>query len=206
MSTLSATTTTLSTPNTLITRLFPGAQNLSGLTFMVLAVLGTALLTLSAKISIPFYPVPTTLQTFAVIALGCLYGSRLSAATVALYLFEGALGLPVFQGAGAGLAYMAGPTAGYLVGFVSAAYIVGRLFEEGFGRSMPSAALLFIIGAVVIDIPGLVWLSNLVGVDATKTVYLSYQYAFLLKTGLGAIIIPTLWNRASEHHHSVDKQ
>ena len=187
--------------NTLMGRIFPALQSLSTLKFIVLAFVGTALLTLSAKISIPFYPVPITLQTLVVIGLGCLYGSRLAAATVFLYLLEGALGLPVFQGPGAGILYMTGPTAGYLVGFVSAAYIVGRLFEYGFGRSVLSAALLFVIGAVIIDVPGLIWLTNLVGFDIAKATFLTYQYAFLLKTGLGALIIPALW-----HHHSVEKQ
>tara|TARA_R110002095_G_C4222618_1_gene237217 strand:- start:143 stop:571 length:429 start_codon:yes stop_codon:yes gene_type:complete len=140
------------------------------------------------------------MQTFAVIALGCVYGSRLAAATVVLYLFEAALGLPVLQGSSAGVIYMVGPTAGYLVGFISAAYVIGRLFEEGFGRTMASAALLFTLGALIIDIPGLVWLSNLIGFESTKAVYLSYQYAFLLKTGLGALILPALW-----HHHSEKK-
>ncbi len=189
------------TQRSLIASLFPALQDLSVLKFMLLAFVGTALLTLSAKISIPFYPVPTTMQTFMVIGLGCVYGSRLAAATVALYLLEGGMGLPVFQGPGAGILYMMGPTAGYLVGFISAAYIIGRLFEYGFGRSVPSAALLFVIGAAIIDLPGLIWLTNLVGLDLAKTTYLSYQYAFLLKTGLGAIIIPALW-----HHHSVEKQ
>lgn len=186
-------------PSTLIARFCPSFRNLSAFRFMALAFLGAALLTLSAKISIPFYPVHTTMQTFAVIALGCAYGSRLAAATVMLYLFEGAMGLPVFQGgSAAGFVYMVGPTAGYLVGFVSAAYVVGRLFEEGFGRTMISAGLLFILGAVIIDIPGLVWLSNLIGFEATKTVYLSYQYAFLLKTGLGALALPALWHYTKE--------
>lgn len=182
--------------NTLIGRLFPSLHTLSAFKFMALAFLGTAFLTMSAKISIPFYPVPTTMQTFAVIALGCAYGARLATATVVLYLFEAALGLPVLQGHSAGFVYMVGPTAGYLVGFISAAYVIGRLFEEGFGRTMTSAALLFVLGALIIDIPGLVWLSNLIGFESTKAVYLSYQYAFLLKTGLGALIVPSLW-----HHH-----
>ena len=168
---------------------------------MALALLGSALLVLSSKIIIPFYPVSISMQSFMVIALGCLYGSRLATATVALYLFEGALGLPVFQGPGAGVLYMVTvPTAGYLVGFVLSAYGVGRLFEYGLGRSVSSAALLFVIGAVIMDIPGLIWLTHLVGFDLAKTTYLTYQYAFLLKTGLGAMIVPALW-----HHHSVDK-
>ena len=65
---------------------------------------------------------------------------------------------------------------------------------------MTSAALLFVLGAIIIDVPGLVWLSNLIGFESTKAVYLSYQYAFLLKTGLGALILPSLW-----HHHAEKK-
>lgn len=196
----STTPSTPALPNTLITRFFPSLKTLSTFKFIALAFLGTAILTLSAKISLPFYPVPITMQTFAVIVLGCIYGSRLATATVVLYLCEAAAGLPVLQGTSAGLLYMTGPTAGYLVGFISAAYVVGRLFEEGFGRTITSAALLFVLGAIIIDIPGLVWLSNLIGFESTKAIYLSYQYAFLLKTSLGALILPTLW-----HHHSKRK-
>ena len=199
MSSLSAPLTP--TQSTLIGRIFPALQSLSALKFIVLALLGSALLVLSSKIIIPFYPVSISMQSFMVIALGCLYGSRLATATVTLYLFEGAIGIPVFQGPGAGIIYMISvPTAGYLVGFVLSAYSVGRLFEYGLGRSVLSAALLFVIGAVIIDIPGLIWLTHLVGFDLAKTTYLTYQYAFLLKTGLGAMSVPALW-----HHHSVEK-
>lgn len=187
-------------PTTLMERIAPSFKTMSTFNRVLLAFVGTAILTLSAKISIPFYPIPTTMQTFAVISLGCVFGSRLAAATVALYIFEGALGLPVFQGHTTGLAIFMGPTSGYLVGFVSAAYVVGRLFEEGFGRNALSAALLFTLGAVIIDIPGLTWLTSFAGLDIAKGAFLSYQYAFLLKSGLFAVIIPALW-----HHHSASK-
>src|SRR5690606_14969027 len=91
-------------------------------------VLGTLLLTASAKIQVPFWPVPMTMQTFVVLFLGAALGPRLGALTVLLYLAQGALGLPVFAGTpekGIGLAYMLGPTGGYLIGFVPAAYVVG---------------------------------------------------------------------------------
>ena len=101
---------------------------------IVLAVIGSILLTLSAKIQVPFWPVPMTMQTFVVLVLGVAYGWRLAGATVLLYLAQGALGLPVFA-AGGGLAYMAGPTGGYLVGFLLAAVAVGWLAERGWARS-----------------------------------------------------------------------
>ena len=98
------------------------AEGFSGvLRAAILIALGTALLTLSAKINLPLPYVPMTLQTLVVLALGAAYGSRLAAATVGLYLLEGLLGLPVFAGALAGPAYMVGPTGGFLAGFLVAA-------------------------------------------------------------------------------------
>jgi biotin transport system substrate-specific component len=96
----------------------------------VLAVIGSILLTISAKIQVPFWPVPMTMQTLVVLVLGVAYGWRLAGATVLLYLAQGALSLPVFAGGG-GLAYMSGPTGGYLVGFLLAAVAVGWLAERG---------------------------------------------------------------------------
>ncbi|SVD67877.1 uncharacterized protein METZ01_LOCUS420731, partial [marine metagenome] len=90
----------------------------------ILAVAGTLLLAISAKVQVPFWPVPMTMQTFVVLLLGIAYGPRLGVATGALYLLEGAVGLPVFA-QGAGMAYLVGPTGGYLFGFVLAMYIVG---------------------------------------------------------------------------------
>ncbi len=109
---------------TLAGTLWPAGKAHALLRGLVLAVAGTALLTVSAKIQIPFYPVPMTMQTFVVLALGMAYGWRLGGATLLLYLAEGATGLPVFAGTpekGIGLAYMLGGTGGYLAGFVLAA-------------------------------------------------------------------------------------
>ena len=105
---------------------------------MLLALVGTLALTVSAKTQIPFWPVPMTMQTFAVLVIGMAYGgTRLGVATIALYLLEGALGLPVFAGTpkGLGLAYMMGPTGGYLLGFVAGAWLCGWPAERGFDRS-----------------------------------------------------------------------
>ena len=134
---------------------------------VVLALFGTALLTLSAKVQVPFYPVPMTLQTGVVALIGIAYGLRLGVATVLLYLAEGAVGLPVFAGTpekGIGLAYMAGPTGGYLVGFVLAAAIAGYAAERA--RSRWTLALGVAAAMAAVFVPGLGWLAALIGLDA----------------------------------------
>ena len=105
---------------TLADALWSPAAGSPAIRAIALAVIGSILLTLSAKIQVPFWPVPMTMQTFVVLVLGVAYGWRLAGATVLLYLAQGALGLPVFA-AGGGPAYMDGPTGGYLVGFLLAA-------------------------------------------------------------------------------------
>lgn len=187
----------MSPASSLLTRYFPVLETLSRARFVMLAVAGSFLLALSGKISVPFYPVPLTMQTFMVVVLGCALGSRLALTAVVCYLAEGFMGLPVFQGPTAGPLYFMGPTAGYLLGFAVAAYVVGYFFERGFGRTYGSAAALFALGALIIDVPGVAWLSSLIGFEGATSIFLSYQYGFLLKTGLGAFLIPTLW-----HHHS----
>lgn len=188
-------------PNILMERFFPSLGNLTLFKKIILVFLGTGLLTLSAKLQIPLTPVKISMQTFVVIFLGCMYGSRLALATVILYLAEGALGMPVFQGTpdrGLGLAYMVGPTGGYLAGFTISAYCIGLLAERGYGRTVSSAAFLFILGAILIDIPGLTWLSYLMSFEKALLVFYSYQIAFLLKVGLGATLVPALWNLSSK--------
>ncbi len=163
-----------------------------------LAVLGTLLLTLSAKIHVPFYPVPMTFQTLVVLGLGMAYGWRLGAATVALYLLEGAVGLPVFAGTpekGIGLAYMFGPTGGYLFGFLLAAGVCGWLAERGWDRSVITTALAMLIGNVIIYVPGLLWLGGLFGWD--KPILEWGLTPFILgdafKLALAAALLPFAW-------------
>ena len=98
---------------------------------VILVVLGTALLTLSAKVNLPLPYVPMTLQTLVVLVIGAAYGWRLGSATLLAYLAVGAIGLPVFAGPVGGIAPLAGPTAGYLFGFVGAAFVTGWLAERG---------------------------------------------------------------------------
>src|SRR3954462_91006 len=110
---------TYAAKSTLVGLLWPSREDARPATLraLVLMALGTALLTLSAKTQVPFYPVPMTMQTFVVLALGAAYGWRVAGATIALYLLEGAAGLPVFAGPITGPAYLMGPTGGFLLGF-----------------------------------------------------------------------------------------
>ena len=97
---------------------------------VLVAILGTLLLTISAKVKIPFYPVPMTMQTFVVLLMGVAFGWKIGVATISLYLFEGIIGLPVFAGTpekGVGLVYFTGPTMGYLIGFLIATFLAGYL-------------------------------------------------------------------------------
>lgn len=167
---------------------------------ILLAFAGSLLLTISAKINIPFLLVPASMQTFAVVLLGCVFGARLATLSVALYLAQAFIGFPVLA-ALTGPAAFVGPTAGYLFGFLPAAFVVGTFFEKGAGRTVASAFLLFVIGAVVIDVFGLTWLSLLTSFNVAKTVWFSYQPAFILKTGLGAVLVPVLAQKLHGHHH-----
>ncbi|MET0942818.1 MAG: biotin transporter BioY [Mesorhizobium sp.] len=128
--------------------------------FLVLA--GTALIALAAKVTVPFWPVPMTLQTLAIFLISAAYGRNLAVATVLTYLVEGALGLPVFA-TGAGLAYMAGPTGGYLIGFVVAAAIVGQAADWGFHRNAFRLFGAMMLGEVAILALGAAWLAVLMG-------------------------------------------
>ena len=145
-------------------RLWPATEGQAVLRTAVLAVFGSLLLWASAKVQVPFYPVPMTLQTAVVLLIGVAYGPRLAAATLLLYLAEGAVGLPVFAGTperGIGLAYMVGPTGGYLAGFLAAAVISGWTAERS--RHWLTTALGLLAAIVAIHLLGAAWLATLVG-------------------------------------------
>ncbi len=129
---------------------------------VVAVVLGSALLAVSAHVQVPFWPVRLSMQSFVVLGIGLACGGRLGAATLLAYLTEGALGLPVFQG-GAGLAYMAGPTGGYLLGFLLAAFAVGALAERGAMRGWTGRVVVLLLGVALIYVPGVAWLAVLFG-------------------------------------------
>ena len=164
--------------------------------FFLLTLAGTGLLTLSAKVQVPFWPVPMTMQTVAVIMLAMLGGARLGTATVMLYLIEGAIGLPVFAGTperGIGLSYMVGPTGGYLAGFAAAALVAGFLAERGWNRTVSKALVANALGTAIILALGTVWLAFFVGMSTAISVGLTpFLLTSAVKIGLGGVIVPLL--------------
>jgi len=163
-----------------------------------LMLLGTIALWLSAKIQVPLWPVPVTMQTFVVLTLGIAYGPRLAGATMLAYLAEGAIGLPVFAGSwseGGGIHHLAGPTAGYLVGFVAAAALVGRLAERGWDRNPLTAAAAMILGNLAIYALGLAWLGAQIGYgSAIEHGLVPFLVGDGLKVALGAALLPVAWS------------
>ncbi len=162
---------------------------------IALIVAGSLLLTLSAKIQISFWPVPMTMQTLAVLVLGAACGARLGVAAMLAYIAEGAAGLPVFAGPSAGAAYLMGPTAGYLIGFVIAAGVVGFLAERGWNRRMSHIVVAMCLGHLLIFVPGVLWLAVLFGWQKAFAVGVSpFVLATLLKTALAAALLRGLWS------------
>jgi biotin transport system substrate-specific component len=161
----------------------------------ILIALGTALLTLSAKVNLPLPYVPMTLQTLVVLMIGAAYGWRLGSLTVIAYLAEGAIGLPVFAGPVGGLAPLVGPTAGYLYGFVLAAFATGWLSRRGWDRSVLWLFLAMGIGHVLILGTGFAWLAfgMKLGVDKAWLVGVApFIAASLVKNALGATLVPAI--------------
>ena len=145
---------------------------------VLLVFLGSLLLTISAKIKIPFYPVPMTMHTFVVLFLGMALGSKVGLATVTLYLLEGIFGFPVFANSpekGVGLVYFTGPTMGYLIGFLLAAYFAGTVIKNS-GTVNVFIKLLFSVSFIYIL--GLLWLGILIGWD--KPIFKLGAQPFLL--------------------------
>ena len=180
----------------------PGERSL--VVKVAIVVAGSILLAISAKLQVPFYPVPVTMQTLVVLVLGMTLGSRLAFATLALYLIEGMAGLPVFAGTpekGIGLAYMMGPTGGYLIGYLLAATLTGWLAERGFDRSLPKAAFALVLGNVAIYVPGILWLGSVIGWDKPVLAYglTPFLVGDALKLALGACLLPLLRNVVPAH-------
>lgn len=157
--------------------------------FAVIA--GTALLALSSYITVPMYPVPVTMQTFAVTLIGALYGWRLGALTVVAWLAEGAVGLPVFSNGTSGFIVFAGPTAGYLVSFPLIAALTGWLAERGWNGQRPWLAFAAALSANLLCLViGASWLASIVGVErAVMAGVLPFLVGAVLKSGLSATVL-----------------
>ena len=167
---------------------------------LLLVLAGSIAIAIAAQISIPLKPVPLTLQTLAVLMVGLTLGSRLGAAAVALYVAEGAMGLPVFANGGAGLAYMAGPTGGFLVGFIAMAYVAGLAADFGVHKALPMAGFT-LLAAAVLYIPGLLWpmtVAGVFGIDAAwvgtslASLWAGWMQPFVIGDALKAVVAAML--------------
>ncbi len=156
---------------TLANRIWPQAGSSNLIRNVVLAVAGSLLVAAAAQITVPMWPLPMTLQTLAVLGVGAAYGARLGAATLFLYAIEGAIGLPFFASGKSGIAdakldyFLPASSMGYVVGFILAAYLVGKLVDSGWANTFLKSILATIAGAIVLYVPGLIWL----GIWAAKT-------------------------------------
>ena len=155
--------------------------------FPLLAILGSVAIGAAAQFQVPFYPVPMTLQTLAVLIVGGAFGWRLGAATVLLYLLEGAAGIPFFAGGAAGPAVLIGPTGGYLWGFVIQAALVGWLAERGFDRSAGKMLIATLLGGAILYIPGIFWLT--LWIMQAKTMYAPQAFEAALAGGLYPFVL-----------------
>lgn len=184
MTALAPTLTNRYLPNTL-----PHLRDL----FLILT--GSWLVALFAQVEIPLQPVPITGQTFAVLLVGAVLGSKRGALALAAYLAQGALGLPFFAGGSGGLTVLTGATAGYLVGFIGAAYAVGWLAERGLERSVRTSILPFLVGTIIIYVCGVSWLATLLGSvpQAIEFGMLPFLVGDLVKLITAALVLPVAW-------------
>ena len=160
---------------------------------IIFAFIGSILLTISAKIKIPFYPVPMTMQTFIVLFLGISFGYKVGVLSVVFYLIEGIMGLPVFSNSpekGIGLTYFVGPTMGYLIGFIFACLIAGTF---KYNKNLILNFLKIIIATSVIYILGILWLGNLIGWD--KPILEFGVYPFLYAELFKILLLTALVNK-----------
>ena len=173
--------TTFATPNTLLGLYQPRSQAARLVSAVAVAFLGSVLLTAAAKINVPVWPVPVTLQTLAVAALAAALGARMGVATVALYLVQGLAGLPVFAGAGAGLPYLMGPTGGFILSWLPMAAIIGYAADKGLSRKLVPLFLVMTGDAMFGLVAGFAWLLALSGqagwIDQSNVVLSAYKGA-----------------------------
>ena len=160
---------------------------------IILILLGTIILTISAKIQIPFWPVPMTMQTYVVLVIGMIYGFKLGFLTLLAYLIEGALGIPVFA-KGGGLIYLTGPTAGYLYGMLIASGVIGYYSERGLVKSPIDAILPLILGTNIIFVCGVGYLGSIIGYEkALIAGLLPFIPSEFFKIALALSTIGLLW-------------
>jgi len=196
---------TLTTPNTLLGVFQPKTDAAKLATNLATVVLGTLVITLAAKINVPVWPVPVTLQSMAIAALAAAFGARIGVATVALYLLEGAFGLPVFAGVSAGLPYLLGPTGGFLLGFLVMAGVIGYAADRGASAKPLTLFAAMLVGEAVLLALGFAWLLLLSGqaqwIDQTNVLASAWAGAVqpflvwdVLKMALAALTVTGAWS------------
>ena len=164
----------------------------SNLVSILLVLFGTILLAISAKIQLPFWPVPMTMQTFVIFLIGMTYSVRLSFITVSMYLFEGALGLPVFA-SGGGIAYLVGPTSGYLYGMLISSVVISYLANLGFSKTYFKTSISLLIGSFIIFLFGILYLGSIIGYEkAIIAGLLPFIPSELFKIALAVSLIPSI--------------
>ncbi|MGX9117693.1 biotin transporter BioY [Mesorhizobium sp.] len=165
---------------------------------LLLAIVGTLVLTLSAKTRVLLGPVDISMQTLAVFLIAAAFGMRLGVATLLLYMAEGAMGLPVFQGTpekGIGVAYMLGSTGGYLAGFVVMAAIVGWAADRGWDRHPIKLFNAILVAEIVMMAMGFAWLALLIGPEKSwQFGVVPFIVGDLIKVGLAASLVPAVWS------------
>jgi len=161
----------------------------------VLVAAGVCLITLGAKASVPFWPVPLTLQTLAISVVAAAYGLRLGVATAAAYLLAGLLGAPVFAGMSVGVAPFMGPTGGFLAGFLVMAAIIGAAADRGWDKAWPKILAAMALANVIVFVPGLLWLGTFTGYGAKLLAAGLWPFALgtVVKTALAAALMPAAW-------------
>ncbi|MER8811141.1 biotin transporter BioY [Mesorhizobium australicum] len=190
--------TTATTTRPLVFLALPqeGAARLA--TQFLLAIAGTLLLTLSAKTKVMLGPVDISMQTLAVLLIAAAFGMRLGVATLLLYMAEGAMGFPVFQGTpekGIGIAYMLGSTGGYLAGFVVMAAIVGWAADRGWDRHPIKLFNAMLVAEVVMMVMGFAWLALLIGPEKSwQFGVVPFIVGDLIKVALAASLVPAVWS------------
>jgi biotin transport system substrate-specific component len=155
---------------------------------VMLVLAGTLLIAIAAQLSVRIGPVPLSLQGLAVMSIGFAFGARLGAVTVLAYLAQGAMGMPVFSNGGAGLPYLMGPTAGFLIGFVAMAWICGLAADRGLARFAPYTIAAALVASAVIYIPGLAWPAAVMGMEGSA-LWAGWMAPFLLGDLIKALVV-----------------
>lgn len=179
--------------NTIAAALWPATGSRELVRDALLVVAGSLLMTLAAKVQVPFWPVPMSMQSAAMMLIGAAYGGRLAALSIGFYLLQGAIGLPVFA-SGGGLAYFAGPTGGYLIGFLVGAGVLGLLVERGAGRSALDLLFCMLVAEVILFGLGIGWLATLIGFEkAIAGGLVPFLPGEALKIALSIALIRGFW-------------